>query len=592
MKREIILRGLPASPGIAIGKAAYISQKSIRPARKIIDPSHVEAELFKLSSALDKTRKEMEKTRDKATKEMGEIFGRIFDSHLLILDDLLLIEEIEENIRTEKLSADNSVYKVFSKTYNTMLAQKKDYFRERADDVRDVGTRLLFTMTGKPHKYGMKGNEPVIIAARILTPSEIVHIERNKLLGVITDLGGETSHTAILARALEVPAVVGLKKASYYIESSELLIVNGNTGRVIINPSKKREEEYRQKQKRFFQFYIKLTDLKDLPAETLDHHKIKLMANIELPSEVDAANTHGADGIGLFRTEYLYLMHNQFPSEEEQFKEYKYIIEKMAPKPVTIRTFDLGGDKAPSGLETGREANPFMGFRAIRISLAQPEFFRIQLRAIYRASVYGKVNLMFPLLTGLAELRKIKSIIRSVKKELDSSNVPYDDNVNLGIMIETPSAVIMAPELAKETNFFSIGTNDLIQFTLAADRGNETIAKFFDNLHPAIFRMIKMTINAGNYAGIEVGMCGEMAGDPMATAILVGLGLNNLSVSPLILPEIKKIIRSLTYSEMKDFADKMMTRKTSKDIRNHSQKFLFDRFADLPIGINNRDGNG
>ena len=590
MKREIILRGVPASPGIAIGKASYISPKSVRPPRKVIEPSKVESELHHFKTAVTKTLKQMRQTREKATKEMGEIFGRIFDSHLLILEDPMLYNEIEEIIRNKFLSADNAAYNVFSKTYNTMLAQRKDYFRERADDVRDVGTRLLFNLTGKSLKYGIDGNEPIIIAARILTPSEIVHLDRNRLLGVITDIGGETSHTAILARALEVPAVVGLKKASHFIESSENVIVNGSSGKVIINPTKKREIEYRQKQKSFFQVYIKLTDLKELPAETLDNHKIQLMANIELPQEVEAANAHGSDGIGLFRTEYLYLMNNTFPSEDDQFREYKKIIEKMSPKPVTIRTFDLGGDKAPSGLETGREANPFMGMRAIRISLAQPDIFKTQLRAILRASVHGKAKLMFPMVTGLAELRKIKSILRSVKKELDQNEILYDNTLQIGIMIETPSAVMMAPELAKEVSFFSIGTNDLIQFTLAADRGNEMVANIFDDLHPAILRLIKMTIDAAKNAGIEVGMCGEMAGDSMATVILVGLGLDQLSVSPLILPEIKKIIRSLTFSEMQDFAEKMMTRKTSKDIKNHSKRFMLDRFADLPVGINFNDG--
>lgn len=583
MKREIVLKGIPTSPGIAIGKAVYFTQKSLVPERKTISAEAIEAELSRFHAALEKTRTNMEKTRQKATKELGDIVGRIFDSHLLILDDVILLEEIREKIRSERLSADCSIYQVMNKTYNSLLAQQKDYFRERADDVRDVGTRLLFGLSGKSDRFELISGEPVIIAARIITPSEIVHIDRSLLSGVMTDMGGITSHTAILTRALEVPAVVGLKKVSMFAESVELAIVNGNSGKVILNPTPARHKTYRQKQERYHQFYVKLSNLKELPAETIDNHRVNLLANIELPNEVNAADTHGAEGIGLFRTEYLYLMNNQFPSEDEQFEEYRRIIEKMSPRPVTIRTFDLGGDKAPPELEIGRESNPFMGLRAIRISFARPNLFRVQLRAILRASVFGHVRLMFPLVTGIAELRGIKSIFRDVKKELKESNTPFDENIKMGIMIEVPSAVIMAPELAKEVDFFSIGTNDLIQFTLAADRGNEMVAYLFQDLHPAILRMIRMTVEAGRNRGIEVGMCGEMAGDPMATIILLGLGLSHLSVSPLILPEIKKIIRSISYADAKEFAEAMMSRKTYKDIIKLTEKMMKDRFADMPI---------
>ena len=313
------------------------------------------------------------------------------------------------------------------------------------------------------------------------------------------------------------------------------------------------------------------------------------MANIELPNELGTADNHGAEGIGLFRTEYMYLLRNQFPTEEEQFSEYKNLAEKMAPRPVTIRTFDLGGDKAPRELEIKREANPFMGFRAVRISLARPELFKIQIRAILRASIYGNIKIMFPLVTGIDELRKIKQVFRSVKQDLDREGIPYNKDLETGVMIEVPSAVIMAPELAKEVDFFSIGTNDLIQFTLAADRGNEMVAHLFQDLHPAILRMVKMTVDAGHNRGLKVSMCGEMASDPLATVILIGLGVDMLSVSPLALLEVKKILRSVSFEYAQDFANFVLSRKTYKDIRKEAQKMMQDKFADLPIWFSNHN---
>ena len=582
-RREIVLNGIPTSPGIAIGKTLFLSQKSWKPERKNIKLEDVDAELERLKNALSITSRSIENTRSKATKELGEIVGRIFDSHLLILEDELLFEEVREKVRLELVAVDYALYTVMSKTYNSLMAHQKDYFRERADDIRDVGLRLLLNLSGQGDKFESQSEEPVIIAARIITPSEIVHLDRSKLLGVMTDIGGETSHTAILTRALEVPAVVGLKKVSMLADVTDMSVINGNSGKVIINPTANHQQIYREKQKHYLQFYSKLANLKDLPAVTTDGWHVKLMAYIELPVEVEVANSHGAEGIGLFRTEYLYLVNNQFPSEEEQFREYKRLVERMNPYPVTIRTFDLGGDKAPIGLDTGREANPFMGMRAVRISLAEPDLFKMQIRAVLRASVYGSTRLMFPLVTGIAEWRQIKKIVKSVMNELDEKGIEYDKNIKIGIMIEVPSAVIMAPELAKEVDFFSIGTNDLIQFTLAADRGNEMVAHLFQDLHPAILRMVKMTVEAGHSQGIEVGMCGEMAADPLATMILTGLGLDQLSVSPLMLPELRKIIRSISYAESQEYAKFVLGLKTNKDIYRSAERMMKERFADMPI---------
>jgi len=588
-RREITLRGLPTSPGIAIGRVFFFGQKALKPENKIIAQEDVDRELHRFDAALEKTRQSMEITREKAVKELGEIVGRIFDSHLLILEDVMLLEEVQDKISQERNSADYALYTVMSKTYNTLLAQKKDYFRERADDVRDVGIRVLFNLSGKSDRLEIQTDEPVIIAARIITPSEIVHLDRSLISGVMTDIGGVTSHTAILTRALEVPAVVGLKKVSMFADRTEIAVINGNSGKVILNPTPANQKLYRSKQERFQQFHTRLVDIRGLPAETTDGHKVELMANIELPNELGTADNHGAEGVGLFRTEYMYLLQNQFPSEEEQFNEYKNLAEKMAPRPVTIRTFDLGGDKAPRELEIGREANPFMGFRAVRISLARPELFKIQIRAVLRASVYGNIKIMFPLVTGIDELRKIKHVFRSVKQDLDREGVPYNKDLETGVMIEVPSAVIMAPELAKEVDFFSIGTNDLIQFTLAADRGNEMVAHLFQDLHPAILRMVKMTVEAGHNRGLKVSMCGEMASDPLATVILIGLGVDMLSVSPLALLEVKKILRSVSFEYAHDFANFVLSRRTYKDIRKEAKKMMKDKFADLPIWFSNHN---
>lgn len=591
MRNDIVLRGLPTSPGIAIGKVFFFGQDSLIPEHKTIAPGMIEKEIQRFDFALEKTKTSTEKTRDKAIKEMGEIVGRIFDSHLLILEDILLQDEIRNKISRERRSADCAIYDVFRKNYESLISQKKDYFRERADDIRDIGSRLLLSISGKSDIFQLTGNEPCIIAARLITPSEIVHIDRKLLLGIMTDMGGATSHTAILTRALEVPAVVGLKKVSEYSDLIDLGVVNGNSGKVILNPSSETKQVYQEKQKRFLKFFISLTNLKEQPSMTTDGRKISLTANIELPHEVQAADIHGAEGIGLYRTEYLYLMNNRFPSEDEQFEEYKRTIELMAPRPVTIRTFDLGGDKAPQGLEIGREANPFMGLRAIRISLAKPDLFKAQLKAVLRASHYGKTRLMFPLVTCISELRKIKAILRNVKQELRKENVLFDEDMKIGVMIEVPSAVMMAPEMAKEVDFFSIGTNDLIQFTLAADRGNEMIAGHFQSLHPALLRMIRMVVDAGESRKIEVGMCGEMAADPLATVLLVGLGLNQLSFSPLMLPEIKKIIRSISYKEAREFADKMLKRKTPNEVKKMTNDMMKKKFADLPIWFSQNDNN-
>ncbi|MBC8204297.1 phosphoenolpyruvate--protein phosphotransferase [bacterium] len=586
--REIVLKGIPVSPGIALGKAVFIKQDIMKPERLIVSPDDIDNEIDRLEKAVEITREDISKTRSRASKNMGEIVSRIFDAHMMILEDDVFFNEVKNKIRNERFAADFALFHEMSKTYNSLLSKQQEYFRERAEDIRDVGIRLLSNIYGKSNGTIIHGDEPVIIIARMLTPSEVVQMNRSLILGVMTDIGGMTSHIAILTRALEAPAVVGLKKVSMYHDRVNMAVVNGNSGKVVLNPSEKSVEEYIDKRRRYIEFYDRLENIKDLPCETIDGHRISLEANIELPHEVEAVKSHGAEGIGLFRTEYLYLLRNEFPDEDEQYREYRKIVEAMKDKPVTIRTFDLGGDKTTEGLEIGREANPFMGLRAIRIALAEPELLKKQMRAILRASAHGKVKMMFPLVTGISEYRKIKRIISQVKRELKQNNINFDEDIEIGVMIEVPSAVIMAPELAREVDFFSIGTNDLIQFTLAVDRGNAMVAHMFKNLHPAILRMIKMTVEAGHKRGIEVSMCGEMAGDPLATLILLGLGIDRLSVSPIVLPEIKKIVRSTIFADAKEFADRVIKMKTHDEIRKASMELMKRKFADLPIWFTNQ----
>ena len=583
LDHEVTLRGVPASPGIAIGPAHLFSRDHLKVESRALTDKQIPHEIERFKVALEDTRQDILKTRAKAVKQTGDIVARLFDSHLLILEDVMLIEETLERLKKEKVSADWIVHDVMQRTYRSLKSQQGEYFSQRADDVRDVARRLVFNLQGVKDEYLSELDKPVVVIAPDLTPSDIIHLDRSHVLGIALNLGGATSHTAILTRSLEVPAVTGLKNVTDLICPGVEVIVNGNSGKVILQPSRERLEEYRAKRKKFVSFWSRLKQLRDLPTQTRDGRRVRLMANIELPVESAAVLTHGGEGIGLFRTEYLFLTRGSLPSEQEQVQEYRHAVETVHPHPVIIRTFDLGGDKVMPGLEFPKEANPFLGWRAIRICLDLEDMFRAQFSAILQVSHRRDVRILLPLVSDISEVRRARAILKDVMDKLATKGIPFNPNIPVGVMIEVPSAVLMAKELARECDFFSLGTNDLVQYTLAVDRANENVTHLFTPYHPAILRMIKSTVQAAHQGGIPVAICGEMAGDPLATLLLVGLEVDELSMAPLLLPEIKKIIRSTSFETAHKVALKAFRYSTAAEVEAYLVKTMKKMFADLPV---------
>jgi phosphoenolpyruvate-protein phosphotransferase (PTS system enzyme I) len=580
---ETTLRGIAASPGIAIGPAHLFTHDHLKVEPRKLPDRLIPREIEHFQAALEETRQDILKTRAKAVKQTGDIVARLFDSHLLILDDVMLIEETLERVKREKVSADWIVHDVMQRSYRSLKAQKGEYFSQRADDIRDVARRLVFNLQGVKDEFLSDLDRPVVVIAPDLTPSDIIHLDRSHVLGIATNMGGATSHTAILTRSLEVPTVTGLKNVTDLICPGQEVIVNGNSGKVILHPSRESLAVYRAKRKKFISFWTRLKQLRDLPTQTTDGRRVRLMANIELPVEAAAVLTHGGEGIGLFRTEYLFLTRGSLPSESEQIQEYRAAVETIHPHPVVIRTFDLGGDKVTPGLDFPKEANPFLGWRAIRICLDLEDMFRAQFSAILQVSAQRNVRILLPLVSDISEVRRARKILREVMDDLTARGLPFNPDVPVGVMIEVPSAVIMAKELAHECDFFSIGTNDLVQYTLAVDRGNENVAHLFTPFHPAILRMIKSTVQAAHQAGIPVAVCGELASDPLATLLLVGLEVDELSMSPLLLPEIKKLIRSTDFETASKLAKQAFRYCTAAEVEEYLIKTMKKMFADLPV---------
>lgn len=581
--QETSLRGVPASPGIAIGPA-YLFHKD-RPAievRRVVD-ADIPKEIERFKNALEATKKDILKTQALAVKQTGRIVARIFDSHLLILEDLMLTDETLQRLKEEKICAEAIVNDIMQRTYRSLQSQKGEYFSQRADDVQDVARRLVYNLQGLKEEHLYDLSKPVVVIAPDLSPTDIIHLDRRHVMGIATDFGGATSHTAILTRSIEVPAVTGLKNISGLVCSGEDVIINGNSGKVVLFPTKTRLSEYREKRKHFLSFMTRLKKFRGLPTETTDGRRINLMANIELPVEAEAVKRRGGEGVGLFRTEYLFLTRRSLPSESEQVEEYQRVVEAVHPLPVIIRTFDLGGDKIMPGIEFPKENNPFLGWRAIRVSLDKDGLLRSQFSAILKVSHKRNVRILLPLISDLEEVRCARRILWEVMKDLERKNLPFDRKIQLGIMVEVPSVVMMAKEFARECDFFSIGTNDLVQYTLAVDRANENVAHLYTPYHPSILRMIQTTIAAAHETGIPVAICGEMAGDPLATLLLIGLGLDEFSVSPVVLPEIKKIIRSTNFGAAVEVAQKAFQYNTSKEVENYLTRTMKKQFADLPV---------
>jgi len=577
--KEIILKGIPASYGISIGPA-YLFMKDIPVVEeRKLNVDEISSEIERLDSAINKSLKELNKILMFAQEKIGEAKAKILEAQMMVLEDRILINEIKRRIQSEQKNAEYIVSDEIGKYASLMLKARDEYMHERAHDMEDLKNRIIRNLLQE--RLISKIENAVIVVAHALTPADTMILSRNHVLGYATDVGGITSHAALFSRSLKIPAIVGLGDASRSVNTGDQLILDGYNGTLIIHPTQKRIEEYTRKRDRMLKFELKLAELKDLPAQTVDGRKIELSANIELPDEIEYVVVQGSQGVGLYRSESLLVGRDDFPSEEEQYEEYKKITERIYPNRVIMRTFDIGGDKiAP---EAAEEDNPFLGWRGIRVSLDRPDLFMNQLRAMLRASTKKNLAIMFPMVTSVSEIKKAKEYLRKVKAELREKNIKFYERTPIGVMIEVPSAALMASHLAKEVDFFSIGSNDLTQYLLAVDRGNKLVAKIYNELEPSVLLTLKHVINAGHKSGIWVGICGQMASNPLAVPILVGLGMDELSVIPAILPEIKKIIRSINYSHAQEITKDVLQFTTHDEVEHYIRKIFKKELPDIPI---------
>ncbi len=584
-RKQIQLKGIPAAPGIEIGKAHVYGTEDTIPVRRSISEKEVPIEVERFREALKQTRKEILEIEKKISKEMGVEHGRIFSAHLLVLEDSVLVHEVITRLKKKKYNIEVIFLEVLNKYINVLSEAKDEYLRDRISDITDVGKRILRNLIGTEETSLASLDEKAIIIAYDLSPSDTAMMHRGRVLGFATDIGGRTSHTAIMAKSLEIPAVVGLESVTDIIKSGDQVILDGIHGIVVINPNKKTLAKYQREKKKYEKLEQELIELKLLPSETLDGKKVVVAGNIELPEDVASVISHGAEGIGLYRTEYFYMNRRDLPNEEEQFNAYRSVAARISPNCVIIRTMDLGGDKFLSQLDVPREMNPFLGWRAIRFCLARPDIFKAQLRAILRASAFGNLKLMYPMISGVGELRQANEMLEEVKKELRKEGHKFNEDIPVGAMIEVPSAAITSDIIAKEVAFFSIGTNDLIQYSLAVDRVNEKIAYLYEPAHPAVLNLIKMVIDNGHKEKIPVALCGEMAGDISLTMILLGLGLDEFSTSPIAVPEIKKIVRSINYSDARKIAEEACTFNTGKEVQDFAREKLREMVPDIAIEL-------
>ena len=564
-------KGTGASPGIALGKALVIEHSELVIEKKTIE--NIDKEIQKLESAVKVSKEELTKVKEKALAELGEHEAEIFEAHLLVLEDPELIGSAISKIRDEKVNADyalNEIKEIFVAMFESM---DNEYMRERAADIKDVTNRVLRHILGIKVVDLAGLDEEVVLIAHDLTPSDTATMNKNMVLGFLTDIGGRTSHTAIMARTLEIAAVVGLNDITKKVKDGDYIVFNGDTGEVIVNPDEETKAKYASLKEEFEEYRKSLELLKGQASITTDGRHVELAGNIGSPNDVEGLIKNDAEGVGLYRTEFLYMdKEDSFPTEEEQYEAYKAVLEGMNNKPIVIRTLDIGGDKELPYFEMEAEMNPFLGYRAIRLCLDRKDIFKTQLRALYRASVHGKLRIMFPMISSLEELLDAKEVIKEVLKELDAENIAYSNDVEVGMMIEIPSAAVISDVLAKHVDFFSIGTNDLIQYTCAVDRMNQKISHLYNQFNPAVLRLIKMVIDNAHKEGKWVGMCGESAGDQRMIPILLGFGLDEFSMSPISILPARKLITSLSYADMQKFADEVLALGTAKEIKEYVDK--------------------
>ncbi|MGB9720006.1 MAG: phosphoenolpyruvate--protein phosphotransferase [bacterium] len=578
MPKEKILHGVAASKGVAKGKAFIYEIKKTEVFQTPILSVYLKEEVTRFVQAISKTKEELKEIKEQINREIGEDFGQFLDAQIMMLEDDTIIETVKQRIFDEKKNAEYIYYEVVSEYAKKLGESKNAYFKERVIDIYDVAERVLKNLLGVSHSSVLEAPAGSIVVARDIPPSEATLINPKNVIGIAMELGGRTSHTAITARALEIPAILGIGDLLSKVQNGDEIIVDGERGIVIINPSEGRISFYENQQKKNLQIEKALLPVCELPPETRDGKHVDVSANIEFFAEAEHALKYGAIGIGLFRTEFLYLARRGSPSEEEQFRVYNALAKKMKPHPVIIRTYDLGGDKIFSDY---REANPFLGWRAIRVCLQEKEFFKTQIRAILRASVNKNIKIMFPMIATYEEIKRTRLIFNEVKQELRSKKLEFDDGIQLGIMVETPSAALLSPFLAQEVDFFSIGSNDLTQYALAVDRGNEKISKLFDHYHPAVLKLIRETAQAGHNAHIWIGLCGELAGDPLAIPLLLGLGIDELSMSPSSIPRAKLVLRTLTIPQCQEIAQESLNFRTALEVKKYLNRVVRKRFPGI-----------
>ena len=572
-----MISGIPASPGIVFGKALVLKEEKIVLDMQKIKDSQVDEEIARFYAGREAAVEQLNSIKERAYQSLGEEKAAIFEGHLMILEDEELEEEIIDYLRSNHVNAAVAANVVIDQQVAILSEIDDEYLKERAGDIRDIGNRLIKNILGMHIVDLGEINEEAILVAYDLTPSETAQLNLDKVLGFVTDIGGRTSHTSIMARSLELPAIVGTNNVTELVNTGDFLILDALNNVVYVNPSQEDIQGLKALQVKLADEKAELAKLKDLPALTLDGHRVDVVANIGTIRDIEGAERNGAEGVGLYRTEFLFMDRDQLPTEEEQFIAYKDVVEAMNGNLVILRTMDIGGDKELPYLDLPKEMNPFLGWRAIRIALDRREILNAQLRAVLRASAYGKLAVMFPMIISVEEIRELKSVIEELKVELRNEGKTFDENIQIGVMVETPSAAVNAKFLAKEVDFFSIGTNDLTQYTLAVDRGNELISHLYNPMSPSVLSLIKQVIDASHAEGKWTGMCGELAGDERATVLLLGMGLDEFSMSAISVPRIKKLIRNVNYQDAKLLAEKALQQPTAAEIERLVIDFLAEK---------------
>jgi len=574
------IQGIGASPGIIIGKAYLLERFKVRLPQKQINPEQVEEEVQRFFNAIQESRNQLEEIKEKILDTEVRKHSFILDVHLMILNDEMLLQDTVDTIRKKKVNAEWALDLTLEKLDAAFQAIEDEYLRERRSDLHYVAARIFRNLLGKKHDDITKIKGKVIIVAHDLSPADTLQINLKYVAGFITDIGGKVSHTAILSRSLGIPAVVGLEVATSLINGGDPLIIDGETGEVVINPTEEVSQSFLERKRRTKSFEREILKYASLPAETRDGVRIRLQANIEMVEEISSAKMHGAEGIGLYRTEILYLNRKDLPTEEEHFQIYRRLVETIYPATATIRTLDIGGDKFLPDYSKNNEMNPALGLRAIRFSMKETDIFKTQLRGILRASAHGKLRILFPMISGMEEIRQAKAILEEVKKGLMKAKIPFDQEIEIGAMIEIPSASVTADLLAREVNFFSIGTNDLIQYTLAVDRINEHVSYLYEPLHPAILRIIRGVVQSAHQAGIPVAICGEMAAEPTYALVLLGLGLDEFSMNPVSIPKVKKVLRMSRFEETRSLVEQLFQFSTASEIECFVRRWMAKRFPE------------